>query len=176
MKHFLQTCVVAGALLGNLAFAESEPALATLPIAVGEARVQSGDGTGVYSVSVSGPLLEKSQEIRFIAYWDGFDPEIKGRNRTTRTATVKTGKTKTLAEVVGSLKDAFSRFLAAPPTTAANQDLVKIGNIKYGGELHLIAESNDVLRFDYQNPSGVTAIRFGKNEISEFLKILKSQQ
>lgn len=167
MKRFLltQLAILCGAFCIS---AQAEPALAELPIRVGQARVDNRpDGLGIYSVSVSGPVEAKSQEIRFIAYWDGAD-----RSRTTRTATVMTGKSKTLGQTMGSIRDAFNRFLNAS-SNGANVALLKIGDIKYGGELLLVAESGDVLRFDYVMPSGNTSVRFGKNEVSEFAKLMK---
>lgn len=175
MKRFLltQLVVLCGAFCLS---ANAEPALAELPVRIGQARVDSPGGYGIYSVSVSGPMQEKSQEIRFIAYWDGPDLENNlPRNRTTRTATVKSGKSKTLGQTITALEDAFDRFLAAPKNNARNQALLKIGDIKYGGELVVVAETGDVLRFDYVMPSGNTSIRFGKNEVVEFAKLMKSR-
>jgi len=155
----------------SAALAEKQPTLTTLPVVLGESKVHpKGGSRGLYSVSVSGPMSEKSQEIRFIAYWDTTD-EQQARNQTTRTASVLTGKSKTLQQVTDGIKDAFSKFLSGAP---ANQELYKIGDIKFGGELRVVVESAEVLRFDYLKPSGNEAIRFGKKEIQEFVSILNS--
>jgi len=149
---------------GAILTAQQATELYDLPVSLGAARVESDDGPGVYSASVSGPLGARSQELRLVASTEG----------ATRTATVRTGKSQTLGETIRSLDDAFTRFLSGSGPIE-NELLLSIGDIRFGGELHVIAESSETLRFDYLKPYGHESVRFGRDEVAEFATFLEGQ-
>lgn len=134
-----------------------------LPIVLGSTEADTVQGLGVYSASVSGPLAANSQELRLVASSGGV----------TRSATVKTGKSRTLGETIQSLDSAFDLFLSRR-SWGNDELLLKIGDVRYGGELFLVAESPDILRFDYIQPSGRSSIRFGREEVAEFESLLSA--
>ena len=88
----------------------------------------------------------------------------------THLLTINTGKYKTVAQLTGTLADIFRKDLDVP---AANQEIGKVGDLAHGGEIRFVAESNDVLRYDWTAPGEpVHSTRFKRTDIQVFLGIL----
>ena len=121
-----------------------------------------------YSVSATQPMTSKltGQKIRLKIV--SADP----MGTTTRFFTLATGKHKTVAQLQVFLVGVFRRFLAAPPP-APNQDLGKIGDLRYGGEVHFIAESPHDLRFDNLSPNEpARPSHYSRTDIETLLQVL----
>lgn len=91
----------------------------------------------------------------------------------THDITINTGKFKTIAKLKAIVAEYFVHFLSGP--LVLNQDLGKIGDAKYGGEVHFVAESPNVLRFDFvpSTASPENAIRFRRADVQGFVTLLK---
>ena len=98
--------------------------------------------TGVnYTVTSTGDWNQNLSELQI---------EIT-RGRAINTLKMRTGKQKTVGQVNDLLHKAFQRFLAgqAPGTVVGT-----LGNIKYGGDVAFVVESDETLRFDFRNTDG----------------------
>ena len=110
------------------------PTETTAPVSAEVFPYELGHATragSVYSISATQPLTSalKGQKLRLKIV----DAVTTGTD--TRFFTLATGKYKTVAQLDVFLVDVFRRFLATP-SPAPNQDLGKIGDVRYGGEVH----------------------------------------
>lgn len=123
--------------------AASASAYDALPVAIGQAT--RGDTT--YAVSATAPLNSpvKGQRLRLL---------VRGRTvggTETGFVLINTGKSKTLGELTQTLAQAMRHFAAGG--APAGQEFAKIGDIRYGGEMRLVAETPDRLVFRYDPPT-----------------------
>lgn len=149
---------------------------------LGRSVVHPRDGLEVaYTVLATQPLNSKltgqklrleieESGVRDVTLEDGKVIQQKGKY--SRSVSVSTGKHKTLGQLCGILNSVFRQFLVG---AAANQDLGKIGDAKYGGELHFVAEGPDRLRFDYvpNQTKPEDAVRFSRADVQAFGALLK---
>lgn len=126
---------------------EAPAALAPLDVFAFEIGHAARAGA-VYTVEATQPATSKltGQKVRLKIV------ESVGLDRTTRYFTLATGKHKTVAQLNAVVTEIFRRFLATPPP-AANAELGKIGDLRYGGEVRFVVESPDSLRFDNLAPN-----------------------
>ena len=148
------------------------PAAAPVPedvfgFGLGRAVVDHGDGTSsAYTVDATQDYRSKltGGKVRLSVVEKGAGGTM------THLLTINTGKYKTVAQLIQTLVDIFRRDLAAP---AANQEIGKIGDLGHGGEIRFVAESSDVLRYDWSAPGEpVHSIRLKRGDIQVFLGIL----
>lgn len=146
-----------------------------LPFSLGSNTVYTEKGRGTYCINFSGPFNATSQELRFVARWDGLEARTTlPRGSTTRTASVKTGKSLTLRQTAQRLQGAFNDFLLRQ-NSVPNRMLLRLGNVRFGSELSLVAESPETLRFDYLSSSGLRTVRFNRAEVAQFSKLLSAE-
>ena len=129
-------------------------------------RAVEGAVSTVHTVQSTQPYNSpnKSAKIRFTVR------ESDAKGTMTHLLTVNTGKYKTVSQMSATLADIFRKFLSAAPT---GQEIGKIGDVRYGGEIRFFAESRDVLRYEWVVPGQAPqAIRFGRNDIQTFLDLL----
>ena len=165
------------ALAGGQVFAQSTPppaAPAAAPVVedtfdfeLGRAVVDHGDGTSsLYTVDATRDYRSKQTggKVRLTVVEKGAGGTM------THLLTVNTGKYKTVAQLTATLADIFRKDLDVP---AANQEIGKIGDLGHGGEIRFVAESTDVLRYDWAAPGEpVHSIRLKRRDIQVFLGIL----
>lgn len=139
----------------------------TLPVEIGRASGKGGgDGASTsYAVFATAPLdsAEKGQRLQFVTRESG-----PGRTATAYTI-VNTGKSKTLGQLAENLGSGLRRF--AGGGGAAGQEFAKVGDIRYGGELRLVAVGTDSLRFQY-NPPTARPVTFTRADAGAFASIL----
>lgn len=124
------------------------------------------DASSVYSVAATQDLRSKSTggKVRLLVVEKGAGGSMS------HLLTINTGKYKTVAQLTTFLAEVFRRYLAVP---AANQELGKVGDLAHGGEMHFIAESTDVFRYDWLTPGEpLHSTRLKRNDIQVFLGIL----
>lgn len=116
------------------------------------------------SIGISAPPGSplKGQKINFVRERADFS------SWTTQEFPVATGASKTLAELQTLLGDALHRGLTAP----AGVQLVKVGDIKYGGEVSLIARGGGAVDFVYQPVIEGGNPRLSPGETAAFARLL----
>ena len=138
----------------------------SLPVEIGRATGKGGgDGSLNYQVFATAPLnaAEKGQRIQFVTRETG-----GGRSSTAYTI-VNTGKSKTLGQLTETLGGAFRKFSAGG--AAPGQEFGKVGDLRYGGELRLVAVDANSLRFEY-NPPTARPVTFSRADAAAFAGIL----
>ena len=152
------------------AFAQTPPPPAPgdlLPVEIGHATGRGGDGAGSsnYQVLATAPLnaAEKGQRLQFVTRESG-----AGRASTAYTV-VNTGKSKTLGQLAETLGAGLRRFAAGGG--APGQEFAKVGDLRYGGELRLVAVDANSLRFEY-NPPTARSVTFTRADAAAFAGIL----
>ena len=121
-------------------------------------------GSNNYSISATAPRGAKanSQTIRFAV------KKSDGGSQTWGFFLISTGKSKTQAQIEQLLAQAFRKF----PGSAPGTELGKIGDIKYGGEVRVMAEGPNALVFAYNPPQNVANPRLSAADAAAFAEIL----
>ena len=121
-------------------------------------------GANNYSISATAPRGAKlnSQTIRFAMKKADFG------GQTWSFFLISTGKSKTQAQLEQLLGDAFRKFPSAAPGT----ELGKIGDIKYGGEVRVVAEGRNAMVFAYNPPMNPANPRLTASDAAAFAEIL----
>ena len=138
--------------------ATAETTIATsFPAEVGHATVKPNPRLTVnYSVVATQPIDSKavSQKLRFVIEEDGLrevtaasGETMQREGRASRYLTINAGKYKNLGQLKTIVAGVFRRFLAG--SLAVGTELGKIGDARYGGEIHFVAAGPDLLRCDY---------------------------
>ena len=156
-RHPCFRTVVAAVVLGVSTIHAQSPAAATAPVAspVPEAAPanfgyelghlgQDEAGThSVFSLRATQPGGSKltGQKVRLIV------EETSPQGSKTRQLSLSTGKHKTVDQFCAGLRDIFRKYQTLG-AGAAGQEIGKIGDIKYGGEIRFVAESPEHLRYD----------------------------
>ena len=139
----------------------------TFDFELGRAVVDHSDGTrSLYTVDATRDYRSKQTggKVRLTVVEKGAGGTM------THLLTVNTGRYKTVAQLTATLADIFRKDLDVP---AANQEIGKIGDLGHGGEIRFVAESTDVLRYDWVAPGEpVHSIRLKRRDIQVFLGIL----
>ncbi len=142
------------------------PAPATAPETFDSVLGTQTVNGATYSVTATQPLnsILKGQRIRFTAV----TPTSAGT--TTRYFTVNTGKFRTVAQLAAYLRETFAKFVAGAP---ANTEVGKVGDIKYGGEIHFVVESSDMLLYNTMTTGEPNAsMNIPKAEAAAYVAIL----
>ena len=138
-----------------------------LPVEIGHAtgKGAGGDPAATYQVFATAALdsTEKGQRVQFVTRQSG------GGRSTTAYTVVNTGKSKTLGQLAEKLGDGMRRFAAAGGTVG--QEFARVGDLRYGGELRLVALDADSLRFEY-NPPTARPVTFTRADCAAFAGIL----
>lgn len=132
----------------------------TLPVEIGRAT----RGPTTYYVFSTAPAgsTEKGQKLQLLLRTAG-----PGGSETSFVV-VNTGKTRTLAQLGQTLAGALRRFAAG---VAGGQEMAKIGDLRFGGELRLLTESPDSLLFQYIPPTA-RPVRLNRTDAAAFAAIL----
>ena len=90
----------------------------------------------------------------------------------TRQLSLNTGKHKTVDQFCASLRDILRKYQTLG-TRAAGQEIGKIGDIKYGGEIRFVAESPEHLRYDMQTEGEENhSAQFTSSDVSTIIALL----
>lgn len=137
-----------------------DPAKVPFAYALGSKTV----GASHYSISATAPRGSKlnSQTIRFAL------KKSDSGSQTWGFFLIGTGKSKTQAQMEQLLSQAFRKFPGATPGT----ELAKIGDIKYGGEVRVVAQGPDALVFAYNPPMAEANPRLHAADAAAFAEIL----
>ena len=88
------------------------------------------------------------------------------QDSTTRQLSLSTGKHKTVATLCDNLREIFRKYQVLG-SNAAGQELGKIGDIRYGGEIRFVAESPEHLRYDLQTEGEANhSVQFTPGEVA----------
>ena len=129
---------------------------------LGSASAQdSGARCSIGTSAPSGSPL-KSQQINFVIERSDLS------SWTTIEFPVATGASKSLGELQALLGDALSRAATAP----AGAVLAKVGDIKYGGEVRLVARGGGAVDFAYQPALEHGNPRLSTGETAAFARLL----
>ncbi len=144
-----------------VAAAEKAPAKPAFAYALGSQT----SGPNVFSISATAPRGSrlKSQVIRFA---------LKKADASGRTWTffyIASGKSRSQAQLESLLRDALQKF----PTAAPGKELARIGAVKHGGELRLIAEGPNALLFAYDPAMQPANPRLTRADAAIFAEMLK---
>lgn len=123
------------------ASAAPSPTPVTLDYDLGHIVQSRGDVRTVYTLRATQPRDSKqvSQIIRLTA------EETDPRGTFTRVISLRTGKYKTVGQFCDVVRDILRKYVSG---TANGQELGKIGDLRYGGEVRFVAESPDALRYE----------------------------
>lgn len=162
LKSLLLALVSAVFFAGNLTAQES-PARASFAYALGNAK--SADGLSTYAVSATAPSMspEKGHQLKFSISRLG-----AGGGSSWNYFMVGTGKSKSVAQIQSLIAAGLRKF----PGAAAGTELCKIGDIKYGGELKLIARSANELEFAFDPAIRSGNPRLSAADVAAFAEIL----
>ena len=153
--------VVLALLVSGISSARAEdPGKAAFAYALGSKT----DGANHYSVSATAPrgAKQNSQTIRFAL------KKSDSGSRTSGFFLISTGKSRTQAQIEQLLAQAFRKF----PGSAPGTELAKIGDIKYGGEVRVMAEGPNALVFAYNPPLNPANPRLSAADAAAFAEIL----
>lgn len=122
-------------------------------------------GPNIFSISATAPRGSKlkSQIIRFAL------KKADGSGRTWTFFYISTGKSKSQAQLEHLLFDALRKF----PRSAPGKELARIGSVKQGGELRLIAVNANTLVFDFNPPMQPANPRLTAADAAIFADMLK---
>lgn len=137
---YARPIILSAILLSGCAAPSGDSRSAPFANSLGSATARdSGSKCSIQTSAPSGSAL-KSQQINFVV------ESSDGVTWTNREFPVATGASKTLGELQSLLGSALRRGL----TAANGTELAKVGDIKYGGEVRLIARGGGVVDFAYQ--------------------------
>ena len=175
----LAGCLLFGSAATSLAqqpFIPTAPAVAPSPastpasfafqlaqIALDENGVHS-----VYSLRATASITSKkvSQKIRLII------EDITLQGVTTRQLSLNTGRRNSVAQLCAELRDIFRKYMAAR-SSGMGSEIGKIGEIKYGGEIHFVVDSADYLRYDLQTEGEENRFtKLSANDVSNLIALL----
>jgi hypothetical protein len=134
------------------------------PNSLGTLRAE--DSSATCSVALSAPSGSplKNQKINFI-----LNRGTLGKY-SAQEFTISTGTSKSLGQLQSLLASALRRGAAAP----AGTELAKVGDIRFGGELRLVAQGEGQVEYVY-NPASEHAPRLSAGEASAFAALLSRQ-
>lgn len=162
IQTFKRSTLVVLALLvsGTSSALAEDPGKAPFAYALGSKTA----GANNYSISATAPRGSKlnSQTIRFAL------KKAEGRSQTWGFFLISTGKSKSQAQIEQLLAQALRKFPGSAPGTV----LAKIGDIKYGGEVRVVAEGPNVLVFAYDPPLNPANPRLTADDAAAFAEIL----
>lgn len=134
-----------------------------LPYSFGKEK--TADGGSICEVAASAPahsLLKKQQLMLYV-------DRISLAGTSSSGFFMATGATKSLNDVQTELANGLKRAATAAPGT----ELFKVGNVKYGGELRVVALGHGRVRFAYNPvPAGSSNPDLNAEEVATFAKIL----
>lgn len=107
---------------------------------------------------------EKGQQLKFVL--DSARTHAAGK--AWQYFVVSTGRSKTLAQVQAMFADAFSRA----PATPVGAELCLLGDIQYGGEVHLISRGGGAVELRYNPPMTIGNPVVSPGEAAAFAKLL----
>ena len=149
----LYSLVVNAAVVPACVFAQAPPSAPIAPVApMPPAFIHNfgtlptgaeGQSCSVLATAPKGSA-EKGQQIKFVL--DSARGAASGR--AWQYFVVSTGRSKSLAQVQAMFADAFARAPSAP----AGAELCLLGDIKYGGEVHVVSRGGGAVELVY-NPS-----------------------
>lgn len=121
-----------------------------------------------YEVTTTGAASQNSSQLQF--HVTRLTMVGKVTTRATNDTTLRTGKSKTVGEVSALLSNVFSKFLnGVPPGTI----LGKLGAVEKGGEVLFVAESSEILRFDFINKNApASEKKFSRADVTALAGIL----
>lgn len=121
-----------------------------------------------YEVTTTGTASQNSSQLQF--HVTTLTTVGKTTTRATNDTTLRTGKSKTVGQVKALLGSVFSKFLnGVPPGTI----LGKLGAVEKGGEVLFVAESPEVLRFDFINKNApASEKKFSRADVTALAGIL----
>ncbi|HEY5894159.1 MAG TPA: hypothetical protein VIT91_13115 [Chthoniobacterales bacterium] len=121
-----------------------------------------------YEVTTTGTASQNSSQLQF--HVTTLTTVGKTTTRATNDTTLRTGKSKTVGQVKALLSTVFSKFLnGVPPGTI----LGKLGAVEKGGEVLFVAESPEVLRFDFINKNApASEKKFSRADVTALAGIL----
>jgi hypothetical protein len=146
--------------------------LAVSPVAAAEkapafayALGSQTSGPNIFSISATAPRGSrlKSQVIRFAL------KKFDSSGRTWTFFYIASGKSRSQAQLEILLRDALRKF----PTAAPGKELARIGAVKHGGELRLIAEGPNTLLFAYDPAMQPANPRLTRADAAIFAEMLK---
>ncbi len=174
---------------GAVAKAQTDAPAATAVFSteLGRATLKPNPGLTInYTVTSTMPLDSQavSQKLRFTVEEDGLrevtdsnGQKLERQGTFTHYLTINTGKYKTLEQLKGIVADMFRHFLAGAASAAPNTDLGKIGDARYGGEMHFMVDGPDALRCDYTPATpGVTTVQLKRRDVQALLDILEPRR
>ena len=90
----------------------------------------------------------------------------------TRLLSLSTGKHKTVGQFCENLRDIFRKYQTSSGS-ASGQEIGKIGDLKYGGEVRFVAESPDHLRYDMLTEGEENhSARLSASDVSSLIALL----
>ena len=122
----------------------------------------------VFSLRATQPSGSKltGQKVRLIVE----DRSAQGTK--TRLLSLNTGKHKTVDQFCAGLRDIFRKYQTLG-SNATGQEIGKVGDIKYGGEIRFVAESPEHLRYDMQTDGEENhSTQFSRSDVSMIVALL----
>jgi hypothetical protein len=122
-------------------------------------------GPNIYSISATAPRGSKlkSQIIRLAM------KKADASGRSWIFFYIASGKSKSQAQVERLLVDALRKFRTASP----GKELARIGTVKQGGELRIVAEGRNALVFAYNPPMAPANPRLTQADAAIFAEIMR---
>ncbi len=154
--QFLRKPLLAALLLSPLLLNAQPVVLAT---------TKSGDTT--YTINSTGALQSNLATIEILLVTERSDGKAN-----TSIATIRTGKSKTVKQIMAQLAEAFNR---SGPNSPPETPLTVIGHLDHGGELRVMSDTAGGVRFDYFSTSApITQIRFNPEQTDTLRKMFAS--
>jgi len=139
---------------------------------IGESRETTEESTHHYSISASGPLETNLQEVQLLIETTVTNKK-RGSKSESQKITLKTGKTKTVSQVIKLLEDVFHRFHMRKDV--ADKVYGTLGNLNAGGVLKIRSSGDNLLFvFRYANETGATS-KLSRSEVAGLLLLLQNQ-
>ena len=175
-KHLcflLCSLVVNAAVVTPSVFAQGPPLAPVAPVAPVAAAFTYNFGTlptgadgQSCSVLATAPKgsAEKGQQIKFVLDSARANPS----GRAWQYFVISTGRSKSLAQVQGMFADAFARAASAP----GGAELCLLGDIKYGGEVHVVSRGGGAVELVYNPSMTIGNPVLSPGETTAFAKLL----
>ena len=148
--------------------ASPAPTPASFPFRLAQIALDENGVHSVYSLRATAPIAsrEVSQKIRLII------EDTTPQGTTTRQLSLNTGRRNSVAQLCAELRDIFRKYMAVR-SSAVGSEVGKIGEIKYGGEIHFVVDSADYLRYDQQTAGEENrSTKLGANDVSNLIALL----
>lgn len=160
------TCLAALLVLGSVC---STMAQLPEPLSISFGAHTDQAAGASYSITAGGQSEQNRQDVQFRIERS---PQAKSSTETAA-VTLRTGKQKTVGQVLDLSRKVFQKFLDGQPAHTA---LGKLGSLEKGGEVIFVAESSDVLRFDFKSlETEPASIRFSRTDAAAFAAILRTK-